>query len=144
MFKKIIFALLEFVTIGCGTYVFVSTMVNEDYIDNESAGMGAFLIVLGFLLQNWRTTLFVKEAKIENDKASSESRNRIISTLFIIGLSMTLFALNRKINAINSNSDYLESEIDSKFDDTGNRLENVESFEERIENLESVSHIHYH
>lgn len=150
MFRKIIWALLEVATVGYGTYTFVSTMVNEEYVDHEVAGMGAFLIVLGLLLRNWRITLFVKEGNNEESKViKSETQSKTINTLLILILSFTVFALNRKINDTNWNISNNESEIENlegkvnQFDDVEYRLDNLESFEERIEHLERYSHGHY-
>lgn len=150
MFKKIIWAILEVATVGIGTYTFVTTMVNEEYVDHEVAGVGAFLIVLGLLLRNWRMTLFIKEANNENSRAiKSETQNKTINTLLILILSFTIFALNRKINDTNWSVSNNESEIEnleskvSEFDDIEYRLDNLETFEERIEHLERYSHGHY-
>jgi len=151
MFKKIIWALLELVTIGSGTYIFVSTMVNEDYVDNEVAGGGAFMIILGLLLRNWRMTLFIKEEKSETSKVlKSEIQNRSVHTLLVLVLSFSLFVLNRKINNTSLRVNDNESDIENldyqvnEFDEIENRLDNVEAFEERIENLENYSHGHYY
>lgn len=150
MFKKIIWALLEVSTIGSGAYVFVSTMVNEDYVDHETAGIGAFLIVVGLLLRNWRTTLFIKEEKNETSKQNQqEAQSKTGSALLILILALSFFGLNKKVNDIRSNVESNESELQSLdsqingFGDIEERLENVESFEERIDDLETYSHSHY-
>lgn len=150
MFKKIIWALLEVSTIGFGAYVFVSTMVNEDYVDHETAGIGAFLIVVGLLLRNWRTTLFIKEEKNETSKQNQqEAQSKTGSALLILILALSFFGLNKKVNDIRSNVESNESELQSLdsqingFGDIEDRLENVESFEERIDDLETYSHSHY-
>ncbi|HEY5824127.1 MAG TPA: hypothetical protein VIT44_07175 [Cyclobacteriaceae bacterium] len=142
MFKKIIWALLEIITIGSGTYIFVSTMTDEYGVDNHEVGLGAFLIVLGLLLRNWRMTLFIKEPKKDTD-------NKSINTVLILILSISIFVLNKRISDITSNVDDNKSEIQNlnsqanKFDDIETRLENLESFEDRIEDLENYSHSHY-
>lgn len=150
MFKKLFWALLEISTIGLGTYVFVSTMVNEDYVNHETAGLGAFLIVAGLLLRNWRTTLFVKEEKNETSKQNrQETQSKTGSALLILILALSFFGLNKKVNDIRSDVESNESELQSLdsqingFSDIEERLENVESFEERIDDLETYSHSHY-
>jgi len=150
MFKKIIWALLEVATIGSGTYVFVATIVDEYGIDRNEAGLGAFLIVLGLLLRNWRMTLFIKKEKSEgNSVKKPEIQSNSVNILLILILSLSMFILNKKINGINSNVDSNESEIQkldsriNEFNALEHRLDNVESFEERIEDLENYSHRHY-
>lgn len=114
MFKKLFWALLEISTIGLGTYVFVSTMVNEDYVNHETAGLGAFLIVAGLLLRNWRTTLFVKEEKNETSKQNrQETQSKTGSALLILILALSFFGLNKKVNDIRSDVESNESELQS-------------------------------
>src|SRR5690349_12640037 len=103
MFKKLTWALLEVATMGYGTYLFVSTIVNEDDLDPHQAGLGAFMIVLGLLLRNWRMSLFVKEDKTGMDKpVKSETQSKAVNTLLILVISLTVFMLNRKVNHITS------------------------------------------
>jgi hypothetical protein len=150
MFKKIIWAILEVATIGGGTYILVPAMLNEYSVDSEVAGSGAFLIVLGLLLRNWRMTLFIKEDKRENNNSTkSELQSKTANTLLIFALTFALFILNKKINDTNGNVDTTESSIQdleskvSELDQLDHRLDNVESFEQRIEELETDSHRHY-
>jgi hypothetical protein len=149
MFKKILWAFLEILTIGGGTYVFVSSMVNEDYVDHEIAGIGAAFIVVGLLLRNWRTTLFVKEKPDELKTNKHETQNSIVNTLLLLILALSFFELNKKINDTNleaiNNESHLQN-LDSRIDELGeieDRIDNVESFEGRIEELEADSHRHY-
>jgi hypothetical protein len=148
MVKKIIWAFSEVTTIGLGTYIFVSTIANQDYVDEESAGIGAFLIVLGLLLRNWRTTLFIRETKNEIEREiKPDNQNRTNNALIVFILLFTFFALNRKINTTNSSTEALESEIenlDSRFDDLESELGDIGSIEDRIEDLERYSHHHYY
>lgn len=150
MFKKIIWALLEVATIGYGTYVFVSTMVNEDYVDHEVAGIGASLIAAGLLLRNWRVTLFIREERKEAIKVTKyETQNKTGNTLLILILALSFFALNRKIN--DTKLDMASNELElqnlnsgmNDFGDLQDKLDNVESLEERIEDLEIYSRNHY-
>lgn len=149
MFKKIVWALLEIATIACGTYVFVSSMVNEEYVDHETAGIGAFMIALGLLLRNWRMTLFTKEDKPDN-ATKSEAQNKSVNTLLVLIISLTVFLLNKKLSDIDWRVSDNESEIQNleykvnDFDDIEYRLDNMENFEERIESLEQYSHGHYY
>jgi hypothetical protein len=145
MFKKIIWALLEIATIGSGTYTFVSTMVNEDYVDHKAAGIGGFLIASGLLLRNWRLTLFIKEENKDSSKmVKSEVQNKTTNTLVILILCLTAFGLYRKISSSVSNNETEIQSIETKLsDEIEYRLDNVETFEERIENLENHSHRHY-
>lgn len=150
MLKKIIWALLEVATIGYGSFIFVSTMVNEDYIDHVVAGTGAFLIVLGILLRNWRMTLFIKEEKKEGAKdPKSENQTKSLNLLLILILSFTFFLLNRKISSASWDIANNESQIQSldsrlnELDDMEYRLDNIELLEERLEDLENYSHYHY-
>lgn len=155
MFKKIIWALLEVVTIGSGTYIFVSTMVDEYEIDKHEAGMGAFLIVLGFLLRNWRMTLFVKPEDNNNKTTQKiEVQSKSVNAILILIISLSLFMLNKKITNTVSTVDSNETEIEnlnSRIDglddvDLSNiesRLDDMEYLESRIEDLENYSHSHY-
>ena len=59
MTKKIIWAIVELITIAIGTGIFVTSTL-DNYVDEESAGIGAFMIVLGLLLRNWKSELFIK------------------------------------------------------------------------------------
>ncbi|GCC53703.1 hypothetical protein SanaruYs_39480 [Chryseotalea sanaruensis] len=155
MFKKIIWALLEVATIGSGTYIFVSTMVDEYEIDKHEAGMGAFLIVLGFLLRNWRMTLFVKSEDNNNKTTQKiEVQSKSVNAILILIISLSLFMLNRKITNTASTVDSNETEIEnlnSRIDglddidlsNIENRLDDMEYLESRIEDLENYSHSHY-
>jgi len=114
MFKKIIWALLEVTTIGSGTYIFVSTMVDEYEIDKHEAGMGAFLIVLGFLLRNWRMTLFVKSEDNNNKTTQKiEVQSKSVNAILILIVSLSLFMLNKKITNTASTVDSNETEIEN-------------------------------
>lgn len=155
MFKKIIWALLEVTTIGSGTYIFVSTMVDEYEIDKHEAGMGAFLIVLGFLLRNWRMTLFVKSEDNNNKTTQKiEVQSKSVNAILILIVSLSLFMLNKKITNTASTVDSNETEIEnlnSRIDglddidlsNIENRLDDMEYLESRIEDLENYSHSHY-
>jgi|GEM_PF-4545779 len=155
MFKKIIWALLEVVTIGSGTYIFVSTMVDEYEIDKHEAGMGAFLIVLGLLLRNWRMTLFVKSENNDNKTTQKiEVQSKSVNAILILIISFSLFILNRKLNDTASTVDNNETEIenlnsringldDIDLSNIENRLDDMEYLESRIEDLENYSHSHY-
>jgi len=150
LFKRIIWALLEVATIGSGTYMFVSTMVDDLGVDKNDAGLGAFLIILGLLLRNWRMTLFIKSEGNESSTVQkSEIQSKSVNTLLIIAISFSMFMLNKKINDTNTTMDSSESQIQtldsrvSELDDIEYRLDKVESLKERIDELETYSHSHY-
>ncbi|MEJ0032417.1 MAG: hypothetical protein WDO15_19620 [Bacteroidota bacterium] len=60
MLKKIVWAFFELTTIGPGTYILVTTLTNDYDVDNETAGLGAFLIVLGLLIRKLANDPFQK------------------------------------------------------------------------------------
>lgn len=95
MAKKIIWAIVELITIAIGTGVFVTSTLGS-YVDKESAGIGAFMVVLGLLLKNWRKDLFSKqstEVKIEDKKENKSSdKNLMVGVLLIF--AFTLWGLN--------------------------------------------------
>lgn len=93
MAKKIIWAIVELITIAIGTGVFVTSTLDSN---EESAGIGAFMVVLGLLLKNWRKDLFSKqstEVKIEDKKENKSSDKNLMFGVLLI-FAFTLWGLN--------------------------------------------------
>ena len=59
MIKKIIWGTIEFLTFAVGTLVFVQFAIDKD---GEGAGIGALLIILGFLINSWKLDVFIKKS----------------------------------------------------------------------------------
>ena len=123
MVKKIIWAIVELVTIAIGTGIFVTSTL-DSYVDEETAGIGAFMVVLGLLLKNWRKDLFAKTTTIDHSIESKEinkSDNKVIAGVLLI-FAFTLWGLNY------GNIDDNEGDINS--------------IERKVDDLESYSHYH--
>jgi hypothetical protein len=109
MFKKIIWALVELITIAIGTGIFVTSTL-DNYVDEESAGIGAFMVILGLLLKNWRKTLFTNKEKPLKDSSKSTT----LTTGLIMIIAFTLWGMN--YGNIKDNSSDINS-LESKVDD---------------------------
>lgn len=145
MIQKIFWMIIELATIGMGTYRLVKTLLDEVSIDNEAAGFAAFLIVSGLLLRNWRTTLFASNNA--SDKAESTKKvdnlNRTINSVVMIIISVSVIALNRKINDAIDNNESEIKVITKSIEGRLSEFEEVDSkTEKRILNLERNSHYH--
>jgi len=142
MIKKIIWAVLELATIGTGTYIFVTELF-ERRINNEEIGLGAFLIVLGLLIRNWRITLFYEQKnEIPNNK-KSELPQKSINVVLIFILSIPVVFLYKQIHESNYS---LEEKVDANMNylyDVEGRVSDLELLEERIIELEESSHRHF-
>lgn len=105
MVKKIIWAIVEVVTIAIGTGIFVTNTL-DSFVDAEMAGIGAFMVVFGLLLKNWRKDLFAKKTSSEYSaerKKDNKSDNKVIAGVLLI-IAFTLWGLNY-INIDDNNSD---------------------------------------
>ncbi|HZH70698.1 MAG TPA: hypothetical protein VFD80_09625 [Flavobacteriaceae bacterium] len=91
MAKKIIWAIVELITIAIGTGVFVTSTLDK-YVDKESAGIGAFMVVFGLLLRNWRKDLFSSsnstQNKTENIEKKTSDKNVILGVLLIFAFTL--------------------------------------------------------
>ena len=124
MFKKIIWAVIELITIAIGTGIFVTSTL-DNYVDEESAGIGAFMVILGLLLKNWRKNLFANnETTLKGSKNTSS-----LTTGLILIIAFTLWGMN--YGNIKDNS----SDINSVESD-------VNSLDNRIDDIEYNSHHH--
>jgi hypothetical protein len=75
MVKKVIWAIVELVTIALGTGIIV-TSVLERHINEDNAGIGAFMVVSGLLLKNWRKDLF-SSSNSTSHKAKEKAEKNI-------------------------------------------------------------------
>lgn len=101
MFKILIWILLDVSTFAYGTYKVVFALLNQDaYLIHEEAGTGAFLIVLGLLIRNWRQSYFLnKNDDPDNgkgDKAAAPPKT--INVLMIALIIFSVLLLNRNLN----------------------------------------------
>ncbi len=51
MFKKQKSKIIDLLTFGLGGVIFVNTALSDEH---DIASFGAFLVILGFLIRNWR------------------------------------------------------------------------------------------
>lgn len=147
MFKKILWAILELITMGGGTYGFVVAMTNEYEVSQEEAGLGAFLIVVGLLLRNWRLTLFTKNetsSDSKQKKIESASSTNLIVILILAFSVATLFRKVGDVQEIGNTNSYDIDEINSKIGNISDVESDIESLQERIDDLEGSSHSHYY
>jgi hypothetical protein len=86
MIKKIIWAFLDLITFGIGTALFVTATLFPRS-DEEAAGIGAFMIILGFLLRNWKKNLF---ASTNNENKEIKSTEKYIALGVILIVAFTL------------------------------------------------------
>lgn len=123
MVKKVIWAIVELVTIAIGTGIFVTSTL-DSYVDEEIAGIGAFMVVFGLLLRNWRKDLFSSsnstQNKTENIEKKTSDKNVILGVLLIF--AFTLWGLN--------------------YGNIGDNQSDINSLENKVEDLEDYSHYH--
>lgn len=144
MIRRIIWVLLETSFIGGGTYIFISTILNEDILEHKTAGLGAFLIVLGLLIRDWRLTLFIDSS---NEKKETDlSKIKTSSVLAVMIFALSIFLLHRKVTSTIENLEYGNDNVEviaTELYRIEDRVSNVEDFEERIIEIENYSHSHY-
>jgi hypothetical protein len=94
--KKVIWAILELITIAIGTGIFVTNIL-ESYINEEDAGVGAFMVVTGLLLRSWRRDLFSSSnpanSKIE-EKAKKDISDKDLTLGILLIFAFTLWGVN--------------------------------------------------
>lgn len=128
MKRKIIWRIVEILTIVVGTGVFVTNLL--DYrIDEEMAGLGASLIVLGLLIRSW-------VSKSNNDTTTKNAKNDSLKVGLIIIFLSCFWTINKnKIEGnkldISNLSDYYEDVESIIYDNEG-----------RIRDLEDQKHEH--
>ena len=89
MFKKIIWVVVELVTIAIGTGIFVTSTL-DNRVNEEGAGIGAFMIVLGLLLRSWKESLFTKKL----DQRLHKANNSWLKKGLIMIIVFTLWGMN--------------------------------------------------
>ncbi len=148
---KILAFLIDFVTLGIGAGVLVGYALNNR--DEEWAGVGAAMIVLGLLIREKRAApkksveshgqiAKLEENEIERKARMFDEMNEKVKTpLIIILLSVSTFSLwasNR--NNISSHSHPWQfQEIQSRMDNLDG---NLNAIDERLEEVEEHSHYH--
>ena len=113
---KIIWILVELFTIAFGTGKFVYTIL-DSYIDLESAGLYAFMIVLGFLTREWRKELFYSDPpsnpRLEKGSKKNNANRNVILGVCVV-LAFTLWAKNyNEVHNINSDISRLNVEVEN-------------------------------
>jgi hypothetical protein len=144
MIKKVVFAVLELITIGGGVGLFVTNALMSAYspYNTDEAGMGAFMVVLGLLIRVWKKELFkskVQDAENVNVE-KRDSAEKVHSKVLAIGL-ITVFALTfwgfSSRNAISNN--YEISSVESEVEDLKNELDMIKK---DVDYIGSKSHRH--
>lgn len=91
--KPIVKMALDTLTIGVGTWMFVQNTLDGGYESEIFAGLGAFLVVLGLLIQKWMKAYLDganKSTTVNPQKVSSkEGKNFLsIALAFLVGISL--------------------------------------------------------
>ena len=126
VFKKILLAIVDITTFVIGTGVFVTNAL-DNY--EENAGIGAAMIVFGFLVRSWR-----EKSEDRKNRNTKPFVNKLSIGLLLIA-AFSFWAKNHNQISYNSRGiDDLENEVNSKVDESEYYYE--------IEKLKSNSHYH--
>lgn len=114
MKRKIIFAIVEFITIVVGTGLFISSSLSE-YGGGE-AGFGASMIVFGLLFRYWWKDSFFTDSLKESKEKEEETKTikkdkKFLISFFLIFVFFFIGHHNVSIKVIKDNVSSIESDL---------------------------------
>lgn len=114
MKRKIIFAIVEFITIVVGTKLFISSSLFE-YGDWD-AGFGASMIVFGLLFRYWWKDSFFTDSLKESKEKEEETKTikkdkKFLISFFLIFVFFFIGHHNVSIKVIKDNVSSIESDL---------------------------------
>ena len=92
MINIIIWAIVELLTIAVGTGIFVTNTLYHS-VDEESAGIGAFMVVFGLLLRSWKKDLFASKDKNNKDDDTKPETNTTDKNVVLGVLAIAVFTM---------------------------------------------------
>jgi uncharacterized membrane protein YedE/YeeE len=122
--SKIVLIIIDTITFGFGTGNIVAGVINES--QKKFAGIGAFMIVFGFLIHYWRKNYFQSSANSEpkNTPKNDEKINKNLVAGILAIISFTFLA--NAINKATKNS-FAINKIEDKVYDLNYKVDDLEN-----------------
>lgn len=146
MKKRITYLIIDTVLLAFGSFVFVSNTLSRD---QEGAGLGAAMIVIGLLIREWRNepqqSLLNEQEKQQNARDEIKRKANLFNesqskTMIIVLLAVSAFTFWGFNNSRINNHDHNEFRVlDYKIDEVENYTNSLES---RVKEIEENSHSH--